>query len=408
MMVERKKKLLVFASTFPRWKNDTNPPFVYELSKRLTNDFDVSVLTPNYPGAKKDEVMDKMKVHRFRYFFKKGETLAGSGGILPTLKKSKWNYFKIPFFMFGEFLALRKQIKENRPDIIHAHWIIPQGFIAALCKKLYGVEYVVTTWGGDMFIFKNNNFYLRFLKKIYRITLDNSLKSTTVNSVFEKEMKMISKNKEKILYIPNGADTNLFNPSKKNNLIRKKYNIEGYFLLFVGRLAEKKGIGYLLDAMPKVLDDKPKTKLMIIGTGLLEKELKQQVKELKIESNIIFTGAIQNNLLPEYYATADIFIGPSITTKGGDREGFPTVFVEAMSSGTPILTTKIDGIKEIIKIGKNGFIVNQKSSRELSKKILEIMQNKDKLNLMKSNSRKIAKKEYDWGVLSKKYKEILK
>ena len=63
-----KKKILVFASTFPRWKNDTIPPFVYELSKRLTKDFKVYVLAPMYPGAKKYEVMDKMKVHRFNYF----------------------------------------------------------------------------------------------------------------------------------------------------------------------------------------------------------------------------------------------------------------------------------------------------------------------------------------------------
>ena len=69
----RKRKLLVFASTFHRWKNDTIPPFVYELSKRLTKDFDVSVLAPAYSEARDFEVMDKMRVYRFRYFFKKYE-----------------------------------------------------------------------------------------------------------------------------------------------------------------------------------------------------------------------------------------------------------------------------------------------------------------------------------------------
>ncbi|MBU3940600.1 MAG: glycosyltransferase family 4 protein, partial [Nanoarchaeota archaeon] len=103
-----KKKLLVFASTFPRWKNDSIPPFVYELSKRLTKDFDVSVLAPGYPGAKDYEIMDKMKIHRFHYFFRKYEKLAGSGGILPALKKNKFYYFQVPFFMTAEFFALKK------------------------------------------------------------------------------------------------------------------------------------------------------------------------------------------------------------------------------------------------------------------------------------------------------------
>ncbi|MDO8549249.1 MAG: glycosyltransferase, partial [Ignavibacteria bacterium] len=118
-----KPKILVMASTFPRWKNDTIPPFVYELSKRLVSNFDVYVLAPHFKGAKKYEVMDGMKVYRFQYLPEKFETLAGSGGILPTLKKNKLNYLQIPFFLIAEFFALRKLVREINPNKIHAHWI---------------------------------------------------------------------------------------------------------------------------------------------------------------------------------------------------------------------------------------------------------------------------------------------
>jgi len=163
-----KRKVLVMASTFPRWKDDTIPPFVYELSKRLTDEFDISVLTPAYPNATDFEVMENMKVHRFHYFFKKYEKLAGSGGILPTIKKNKWFYFQVPFFLLGEFIALRKLIKETNPDIIHAHWILPQGMIAYLNYKISRkkTEYVVTTWGADMFVFKKSNISSKFLRWI--------------------------------------------------------------------------------------------------------------------------------------------------------------------------------------------------------------------------------------------------
>lgn len=77
-------KVLVLTTTFPRWKDDTNPPFIYELFKRLTDEFDVSVLPPHYPGAKTFEVMDKIKIYRFRYFIEKYEKPTGSGGILST------------------------------------------------------------------------------------------------------------------------------------------------------------------------------------------------------------------------------------------------------------------------------------------------------------------------------------
>jgi glycosyltransferase involved in cell wall biosynthesis len=128
---------------------------------------------------------------------------------------------------------------------------------------------------------------------------------------------------------------------------------------------------------------------------------------LKIEKNVIFMGAIQNSLLPKYYATADIFIGPSIVAEGGDREGFPTVFLEAMSSEIPILTTRIEGINEIIKEGKNGFIVNQKSSKEIIEKITYLLKSRRILERIGKISRKIAKEKYDWSIINKEYVGVL-
>ncbi|KPK22904.1 MAG: hypothetical protein AMJ61_16615 [Desulfobacterales bacterium SG8_35_2] len=130
-----KKNLLIITSTFPRWENDTDPPFVFELAKRLTDVFNITVLTPNYPGALINETVAGIKVHRFRYFLKNLEILAGSQGILPTLKKNKLFYMIVPFFILAEFFALLKLIRKTKPDIIHAHWILPQGFVTALAHK---------------------------------------------------------------------------------------------------------------------------------------------------------------------------------------------------------------------------------------------------------------------------------
>ncbi|MBS3080843.1 glycosyltransferase [Candidatus Pacearchaeota archaeon] len=404
--VKKKKKLLVVTSTFPRWKNDTIPHFVFELSKRLTDEFDVYVLAPHYPGAKSFEILDNMKVYRFKYFLTKYQKLAGNTAILPTLQKNKWFYFQVPFFLIGEFLALYRLTKKIKPDIIHAHWIIPQGFVAALNKKITGVRYIVTSWGGDMFVFKKQGFLTNLLKKVYSFILNNSKKSTSVNMVFLDEMKRVANDKDKVVYIPNGIDTELFNPKKKDLLIKEKYKIEDSFLLFVGRLSEKKGVRYLIEAMSEVVKKSPKVKLMIIGKGELESELKDLTKKLKMENSIIFTGAIPNKELPRYYATADIFIAPSITTKDGDREGFPTVFLEAMACGNSIITTRIDGIENIIQDGINGYIVNQKSSKELARELIELIQNRKSIKSGKDTFI-LIKNNYDWSIIKNRYKEIL-
>ena len=396
MINKIKKKLLVLASTFPRWRDDTNPPFVYELSKRLTNDFDVHVLAPAFPGAKDFEIMDDMKVHRFHYFLKKYEKLAGSGGILPILKKNKLFFIQVPFFIAGEFFALRKLVKKIHPDIIHAHWIIPQGFVAALNKKISGTEYVVTSHGGDIFGLQGY-----FLKQIKKFTLMNAKKITVVSTAIKNEVHNKIDSNLNVEVIPMGVDSNLFNQNKKDDSIRKKYEIHGLFLLFVGRLAEKKGVRYLIEAMPEIIKKIPNAKLMIIGGGELEEELKLLTKRLSLQNNIIFTGPIPNKDLPKYYATADIFIGPSIIAKGGDTEGFGLTFVEAGMSGCWLIGTNVGGISDIIKNGDNGFVTKEKDSKNLSSNIINSFNSKNK-------SLEYFKRNFDWNQINEKYIEVLR
>lgn len=392
-----KKKLLVFASTFPRWKNDTLPPFVYELSKRLTNKFDVYVLAPSFPGAKDFEIMDEMKVYRFHYFIKKYEKLAGNGGILPTLKKNPFYYFQVPFFLLGEYFALKKTIKKINPDVIHAHWIIPQGWICSLMPKKLRKPYVVTTHGGDIFGLQG-----KFLDIIKRKTLQNAKSITVVSNAIKKEILKKLDSNLKIEVMSMGVDSKLFNPTKKDLSIKKKYNIKGPFLLFVGRLVEKKGVSYLLDAMPKVLEENPKAKLMIIGTGPLEEKLKEQTKKLGIEKNIIFMGAIQNKELPKYYATADVFVGPSIKDEGGDTEGLGLTLVEAGMCGCWLVGSDVGGISDIIKDGENGFLVKEKDTEDLAKKIIS------SLKLIGKRKKNTSFNKFDWEIIKEKYAEVLK
>ena len=397
-----KKKLLVTTSTFPRWENDTDPPFVYELSRRLANSFDITVLAPNYPGALTREEMSGIQVHRFRYFFKKLELLAGSEGILPTLRKNIFFNLLVPFFLLGEFWALVKLTKKIKPDIIHAHWILPQGFIAALAKKITGVPFVVTTHGGDIYGLQG-----RFATTLKRYALHKAAHVTVVSKDIQQTIK--KKFGENILteVISMGVDSQLFNPDKKDDQLRRKYGITGPFLLFVGRLTEKKGVRYLIEAMVSVLKNFPETKLMLIGTGELHQELSRLVVSLGLQENVIFTGAIPNNELPKYFATADIFIGPSIQAEGGDTEGFGLTFVEAGMSGCFVVASDVGGISDIIEDGKTGFLVREKDPDAIADTLCNILKQIDTLSYIKTAARQKMIAQFDWQVITDRYKKVL-
>ena len=396
-----KKKILITTSTFPKWEMDTTPPFVYELSKRLTDDLEIFILAPYSKGSKKYEIVDKMRIYRYKYWLNFKNNLA-DGAILPNLKKNKLLWLQIPFFFLFQLLAIKKIIKKEKINTIHAHWIIPQGFVAVLYKKIINknIKILCTSHGADIFGLQKFNFLKKWI-------LNNCTKLTVVSSAIKNEALKIG-SQTNIDVVPMGVDLDIFNPKNYSEEIKNKYNISNIFLLFVGRLSEKKGIKYLIEAMPKIVEKFPKTKLLIIGNGEEKNKLENLTKKLNLNNNITFVGAIHNSELPKYYATANIFIGPSIISKDGDREGLPVTYMEAMASGCVLIGTNLDGNYDILDHEKTGIMIKQHNSIEISKYVIELLNNKDYREKLIKNSITKIENNYNWKIISKKYKELLK
>jgi glycosyltransferase involved in cell wall biosynthesis len=397
-----KTKLLVVTSTFPRWKSDTDPPFVYELSKRLTSDFDIIVHTPHCHGSLTQEIMDGMRIHRFRYFFSYFERLAGGQGIVPKLRRNKLYYLLLPFFLSAQFCSLFLLVATVKPDVIHAHWLIPQGLLAVLMKRFYGIPVVVTAHGTDVVSLRQGVFI--WLKKH---TVNYANRIVTVSKSLATILDNDTSASKEINVISMGVDAVLFSPQHRNNALREQYNICGTLLLFVGRLTEIKGVRHLLDAMVLVVAEIPDIKLLIVGHGELEEDLKKQVAHLGLQENVCFNGCIPNEQLPQYYATADIFISPSIRLKNGGSEGFGLTFVEAAMSGCFLIGTKTGGIEDIIIDEKTGFLVPPEDASALAGKILFVIRNLGDLDDMRMRGRAEIIKKFEWGSISKKYSLLL-
>jgi len=207
--------------------------------------------------------------------------------------------------------------------------------------------------------------------------------------------------------IPMGVDTVKFNKNKVEDFLREKYQIKGAFLLFVGRLSEKKGVGYLIKAMPMVLNQCPDAKLLIVGHGELDAELKKLVNvELKISSSVIFAGGIPNNELPKYYATADVFIGPSIIAQGGDREGFPVSFMEAMACETPLIISDIQ-IFSYLRHEHNALKAKEKNSVSIANSLISMLFNFELRQHIIINNNVLVSDTFSLDVVGRKYLDIL-
>ncbi len=398
-----KPKLLVVTSTFPRWRDDTDPPFVYELSRRLADYFDVTVHAPHYPGSLRNEQMGGMRIHRFRYFFSPFEMLAGGQGVLPKMRRNKLYCLVLPFFLISQFISFILLVTRIKPDIIHAHWLIPQGFWAAVTRKLFKVPVVITVHGADVFSLRTP-----VLKKIKKWIVKNADRIVTVSSALADVLATDTQCERPPDTISMGVDGLLFSPDKNNEVIRTQYGLHGPFLLFVGRLSEKKGVRYLIDAMSLVTNDFPGAKLLIVGQGELEKELRNQVQIRGLEGVILFAGAVPNAQLPAYYASADCFIGPSVQVKDGDTEGLPVTFIEAAMSGCLVIGTKVGGVAEVVLHGQTGYVVLPEDTQALAEAIISVLEQKETLLAMKNKGRLWALQNFEWGVITHRYEELLK
>lgn len=387
--IQKKKKLLVTASTFPRWEGDTEPRFVLDLSSHMTDEFDVTVLVPASPGAKDTEVMNGVKVIRYHYFpIHKWETLCYPGAIVPRIKEKKVRILLVPFLFISLYFKLWRILPEY--DIVHAHWLIPQGIVQSFFKK----PYIVTGHGGDVTSLNKGiikKLKVRCLKKASHVTVVS-------NYLKERVEELASHEIEEPSVISMGVDTSKFG---------KQYRVENYFnqgdkkvVLFVGRLAEKKGVTYLIEAMKSV-----DAILVIVGDGPLHDKLVAQAKEQG--DKIRFVGSKTHEELKKIYASSDIFVAPSITAKDGDQEGLGLVMLEAMASGLPVVASRSGGIVEVIQNKINGLLCEEKDIEQLIRGINNLLVNQELADELVENSRKVLK-GYSYIFLAEIYKTLFK
>lgn len=410
-------KICILTHTFPRFEKDVAAPFMDGVAKGIAkNKNDVFVLTPYSPRFSKKNVSKFYKLITYKYFpiniFHKlgySETLTDD----KTLKST--NLLLSPFmFTFG-IVALYKLVKKEKIDIINAHWILPNGFIACVVSKLTGVPVVSTLPGSDVYIADRNNLY-RYMAKF----ASETSKAISSNSpqllidlakICEKlgtKKGLIQKKSYPIMY---GVDPKKFYPTTKNiTTIRKKLKILGDNIIIssVGRLVSKKGYKYLVEAVPKIIKKNKKVIFTIFGEGDQRKELENRVLELGLKDNFRFPGWVKYDEMLYYQNLGDIFILPSIRDEEGNLDDQSVSVVEAMACAKPIITTDFPGYKIVVEHGKNGYLVPEKRSDLIAKAIMDIISSKNKMRSMSKRSRYLAVNNLSWEVIGKNYTEIFR
>lgn len=334
----KRRGLLVLASTYPRWTGDPEPAFVHELARRLATEFDVTVLCPHAPGALPRETLDGVRVHRFRYAPAAWETLVNDGGIVANLRARPWKWLLLPGFVAALAWQAWRLARRERPAAIHAHWLVPQGLVAALLSLQRGAPpFLVTSHGADLFALR-----ARPLQALKRFVARRAAALTVVSDAMREELARLGVARERVAVAPMGTD------------LRERFVPDPAVprapdeLLFVGRLVEKKGVATLLAALPAILRARPGARLTIAGFGPELEALRRQAATLGVADRVDFTGAVPQAGLPALYRRAAVFVAPFQRARDGDEEGLGLVSIEAGGCGCPLVLGDVAAVRSAL------------------------------------------------------------
>lgn len=401
--MKKQKKLLVLTSTLPRFEDDPEPGFVLHLSAALQAHFDVSILAPMGEGAEESAMLSGVPIKRYRYApFRAWETLAYPGGIMPRLRKDCWRWVQVPMLLYGLLRAIRRAHQQEGYDLIHAHWLIPQG-VAALAALPAGQRppLVLTSHGGDLHTLAHSRvaFLLRWV-------LSRAQGLTTVSPALESLAKDLQASPiENAAVIPMGVDVEKFQDVTAR--VAKASSNDGLMrFLFVGRLAEKKGVRFLLDALTVAPLNGRQLEVQIAGDGPLLEGLKAQAERLNLLNKVRFLGAVPYREVAQLMAAADVVVVPSVEAADGDCDGLPTVMLEAMASRRLVIGTPVGGITQVLKDGVTGRLVPSQDSQALAQAMLDCIDQPDTREGMVSEAYRVVQ-DYDWKVIAARYAAVL-
>jgi glycosyltransferase involved in cell wall biosynthesis len=390
-----KRTVLVLASTYPRWANDHEPGFVHELCRRLTTTFNVIAIVPDAPGADPSGVLDDVEVVRYRYAPRSLQTLVNDGGIASNLRRTPWKWMLVPGFVFMQYVSVRRLLRTRNIEAIHAHWLISPGIVARAVSRR-GIPYLVTSHGGDLFGFRQP-----LLIAVKRWVAKSAAAMTVVSSAMHEEVLRLQLPVKRLETIPMGVDfTRRF--ASTAQIERSKSE-----LLFVGRLVEKKGLVYLLDAMPLIVRSRPDVVLRIVGFGPERDALRQRVKDLAMQDHVVFAGAMEQNALPDIYRRAAVFVAPFVRDVSGDQEGLPVALMEAISTGCPFVVGDVAGLDDLLGNSAAAYRIDPRDPAAIAASVLHCLAHPGAAAVVAEKVRETARKRVDWSVIAKRYELLI-
>jgi glycosyltransferase involved in cell wall biosynthesis len=343
---------------------------------------EVRLITAQYRGLPQDEVIEGFHVHRVPALRKRPGVCSVHEMLTYTISSSVYGF---------------KSMRRFNPDIVQVFFGIPSGVAPYLMKKFSGFPYVVFLGGRDVPRPNPDPPFYRWLYRLLTPAIRGIWRNAAAVVACSDGLRALARRTEAaipILVIPDGLDLSRFTPTPRD-VYPEKVRV-----LTIGRLIPRKGFDFLIQALPKVMEQvQHDFEVEIVGDGPERSHLENLAHKFGVKRKIRFVGSVPYAELPKKYQGADLFTLCSLA------EGMPLVVLEAMGSGLPIVASRVQGVEDLVEVGTNGCLFAPGDVDGLAKSLIEMINNgEQRVHMGKASVARVQK--YDWRNIAASYLDI--
>ena len=391
-------KVLMVTSSYPKFPGDVTAPFIEAIARGVAaRGHAVDVVLPAHPQLARPP---GEPVRFFPYAY------------APRPQWSRWGYAEslrsdvslrgiawavAPLAALALRAAVAGRLAERRYDVAHVHWVVPNAALVADILSAHGTPAVVSVHGSDVFVAEK----LWPARVLARRALRRAGSVTACSADLLERTRRLGAPAARSRVVPYGVDLASFSPEASGAGIRALLGVPDhvFLVLGVGRLVEKKGFSYLVEAMARLGG----AHLAIAGEGDLRRELAGQASAAGVVLHL--PGALQRAAVAAALAAADVVAVPSVVDRAGNVDGLPNVLLEALAAGKPVVASRVAGIPDVVEHGRNGLLVPEKDPEALAGALERLRRDPETRRLLGAEARRRAEQRLSWEAAARTFEE---
>ncbi len=345
-------RVLMLTSSYSKFPGDTTAPFIASIAETLVaRGHVVDVLLPHHPQLRCASGPG-LRLFPYRYAPDAWSLWGYAQSLESDVRVRRGVYLLAPLVASSLRRSLRLRLRAERYDVVHAHWVVPNAALVADVVRAQRLPFVISLHGSDVFLAE------RFwpARRLARAAFQTAGFVSACSGDLRARALALGARETSTRTVPYGVDTDAFAPTRADPALRSALGVASgtLFVLALGRLVEKKGFRFLLEAAAGLEG----LHVVVAGDGDLRATLTAQARDLR--APVSFPGNLERLRMAATLASADVVAVPSVVDSAGNVDGLPNTLLEALASGRALVASRVAGIPDVIEDEVNGLLVPER------------------------------------------------